>query len=489
MGKRLPPVNMRIGYSRISDERQAGTDPLAQAEHELRKAGCDIVLLEIGSGASDAARPQFKRLRELILDGQASEVICPSQDRLGRNLQLVLDFVQLCQLQGVKLLDLNGRELEVRTADGTLMTQLIGALDQHRSALYSEKTRRHLQAAREQGLPARPRVPFGLRKVRNDAGRFVGIDLDPIAAPMARQRVEWFLQDGLSLTKLCQRIAAEQPDHSMQMRQLKAWLMSPMLTGRLCWHKDKNGVFSKVATEQTFPALVSDAEHEATKVRLAAASTQQGLRGRAPKMLTGLVRCADCRRTLTHKLSGTSTLYLRCALISCKRRNRMIRADQVFQVLQYSLSEHARALLPILQRPAVDPPEAAVLQREIEQLQGISGTESVVEAKRAEINRLRASDTETPGWLLVGLLRSPMFWLQEDAALNRQLQQLLESVTVQLGESVAAAEVVEVRCRTSPAAAPLPPDQRAIRMVRGLGDLALAANYQELVQALVRELG
>ena len=479
---------MRVGYSRISDERQAGTDPLSQAEHELAKAGCDLILVEVGSGTSETARPKFKRLRELVLDGKVTEVITPSQDRLGRNLQLVLDFVQLCHLQGAKLLDLNGRELEVRTADGTLMTQLVAALDQHRSALYSEKTRRHLQASREQGLPARPRVPFGLMKVRNDAGRFVAIDLDPIAAPMARQRVEWFLS-GDSLTGVCLRIQREQPGHSMQMRQLKAWLMSPMLTGRLCWHKDKNGVFSKVATEQTFPALVSDAEHEAIKVRLAAASTQQGLRGRAPRMLTGLVRCADCRRTLTHKLSGTSTLYLRCALIGCKRRNRMIRADQVFQVLQYSLSEHARALLPILQRPAVDPPEVAVLQREIEQLQGISGTESVVEAKRAEINRLRASDTETPGWLLVGLLRSPMFWLQEDAALNRQLQQLLESVTVQLGESVAAAEVVEVRCRTSPAAAPLPPDQRAIRMPRGLGDLALASNHQELVQALLRELG
>ena len=100
---------MRIGYSRISDERQAGTDPLAQAEHELRKAGCYLVLVEVGSGTSDAARPQFKRLRELVLDGKVTEVITPSQDRLGRNLELVMSFVQLCQLQGVKLLDLNGR--------------------------------------------------------------------------------------------------------------------------------------------------------------------------------------------------------------------------------------------------------------------------------------------------------------------------------------------------------------------------------------------
>jgi hypothetical protein len=215
-------------------------------------------------------------------------------------------------------------------------------------------------------------------------------------------------------------------------------------------------------------------------------------------MITGLLKCNDCGRTLAYKLSAPSTLYLRCAQISCKRRNRMIRADQVFGVLQYSLSEHARALLPILQRPAVDSPEVVELQREISQDEASLKTAPMskrpalragIESMRAEVNRLRASDTETPGWLLFGLLRSPMFWLQEDAALNGRLQQVLETVTVQLGESVAAAEVVEVRCRTSPAVAPLPPDQRAIRMPRGLGDLALAANHEELVAGLLKELG
>jgi DNA invertase Pin-like site-specific DNA recombinase len=480
---------MRIGYSRISDERQAGTDPLAQAEHELRKAGCDLILVEVGSGTSDTARPQFKRLRELILDGQASEVICPSQDRLGRNLQLVLDFVQLCQMQGVKLLDLNGRELEVRTADGTLMTQLIGALDQHRSALYSEKTKRHLQAAREQGLPARPRVPFGLRKVRNDAGRFVGIDLDPITASLARQRIDWFLRDGLSLTKLCQRIAAEQPDHSMQMRQLRRWLESPLLTGRLAWHKDTDGRFTQVNAEPTFPALISDAEHDAIKTRLAAASTLQGVRGRTLRMFTGLVYCQDCKVAMTYKLSGQSTLYLRCSNALCPKRAKQIRADQVFQVLQYSLPEHARALLPLLQRPKVDSPEVIALQREIEQLTGISGAEGLIEVKRGEINRLRATDTETPAWLLIGALRSPMFWLQSDERLNQVLRLLVDRVMVQLGATVSDALVAEVRCRTNPSLAPLPRDQRDVRLRRGLGDVALAVHHEERVQALLRELG
>ena len=45
--------SVRVGYSRISDIQQAATDPLAQAEHELRKAGAELVLVEVGSGTDD----------------------------------------------------------------------------------------------------------------------------------------------------------------------------------------------------------------------------------------------------------------------------------------------------------------------------------------------------------------------------------------------------------------------------------------------------
>jgi hypothetical protein len=46
-----------------------------------------------------------------------------------------------------------------------------------------------------------------------------------------------------------------------------------------------------------------------------------------------------------------------------------------------------------------------------------------------------------------------------------------------------------VRCRTNPSLAPLPRDQRDVRLRRGLGDVALAVHHEERVQALLRELG
>ena len=474
---------MRVGYSRISDaQQQVTTDPLAVAKHELEKAGADLVLLDVGSGRSDTARPQFRKLRELILDRKATEVICPSQDRLGRNTELILQFVQLCQMQGVPIRDLNGRELEIKTADGKLMTTIVAALDSHRSDLYSEKVRRHLSAAREQGFPAIPSIPFGLKKCRNEAGRFVSLDIDPLTGPIARQRVDWFLKDGLSQTALFHRILDKHPEHTVSQRQLGRWLASPLLTGRLRWK-------GKTCTEQSFPALISDAEHEAIKIKLAASSTNSGLRGRQVRLLTGLVKCADCGKGLSYKTyPGKEYQYLRCSNSVCVANSKRITVDQVFGVLQYSLSEHAKALVPILQRPKTDPPEVTSLQQQIEVLRTVSGTDEVIEKKQAEINQLRRVDHESPGWLLVGLMRQPMFWVAEDAKLNQILRMLLERVEVQLEDRVKRSKVVVVRARTSPAVCPLPDDQGDIKMRRGLDDVLVAAEHQEALKAAMKSL-
>ena len=69
-----------------------------------------------------------------------------------------------------------------------------------------------MACAREQGLPARSKIPFGLRKVRNESGRFVAVEIDPLTGPPARQRVDWFLQENLSVNALFRRFQEEQPD-------------------------------------------------------------------------------------------------------------------------------------------------------------------------------------------------------------------------------------------------------------------------------------
>lgn len=486
---------MRVGYSRISSEQQqAVSDPLGVAERELSKAGAEVVMVEVGSGRDDTARPKFRKLRELILDNKVTEVICPSQDRLGRNTELVLQFVELCRMQKVRLVDLNGRDLAVKTADGVLLTTITAALDQHRSDLYSEKVKRARRVAREQGLPARSTIPFGLCKIRNDAGRFIDVGIDPVTGPVARQRIDWFLNENLNATALWRRIRDEQPDWPMSRKHLPYWLLNPMLTGRYVWNRERRrktvmGHIQGVSQsdKSRFPALITDQEHQVIKDRLQAVNTatNSGVRGRQRRMLTGLVRCSKCGVCLTYKKGGTSQLYLRCSTPECDHSSKAIHADRVVQVLQYALAMHAKALVPLLRKPASTPPEVFKLQAEIEMLQQIAGTEAVIDAKRVEIARLQGEDTSTPAWLLIGMLRSPTFWLQDEEVLNHQLSAVLDAVTVDLTQSVKTARVAAVRCKTTPPEAPLPTDQKNILIPMTAKDVTVTILEAEKIDNLM----
>ena len=85
-------------------------------------------------------------------------------------------------------------------------------------------------------------------------------------------------------------------------------------------------------------------------------------------------------------------------------------------------------------------------------------------------------------------MRSPLFWLQDDVPLNNTLRLLLDSVQVDLGESVKTAKVVSVKCRTAPSEAPLPKDQHNILMKRGMADLQLAAHHAEAMAAAIKAI-
>lgn len=458
------PARLKLGYACLPDTGSGRQELLEQVRHALLSAGAERALVEAEPRSGPGAGPLFRQLRDLIRSGQVRAVITPSQERLSVHLELVLDLAQLCRLHGVALLNLEGETLAVRGADGRVISQLLETLEAHRSELYGEKTRRHLQVARDEGYPARPRVPYGLRKVRDEKGRFVEIELHPRQAPLARQRIHWFLRDGLSVAALARRIE-EQHRLSVQAVQLGRWLRNPMLTGRRCWHKNDAGVFAQVEEHPSFPALISDAEHQAILQRLNRGRSDRGLRGRTRRMFTGLCRCSNCDRGLVYKVSGSSTTYLRCLNARCERKGKAIRADQVEAVLAWSLAMQGEALLLQMQQTSCEAPQIAMLEQEIAVLQTIGGTERVVEQKRHELERWRSGAAELPAWLLIGCLRSERFWDQEESQLNRQLSLLLEGIVVELGDSTAESQLQAVQCRTLPAAAPLPPNQRRLSAI------------------------
>ena len=479
---------MKIAYGRVSSQKQADSGALERQELALlQKSGADEVICDVGSG-TNTRRTGYKRLCQLIADSKVTQVLIADQDRLNRNVQSDLEFFQLCEINDTKVTDLNGRELEMRTPDGELLSTVVSALNQHRSKLYAQKIKRSLVEARKQGKPAVSLVPYGFRKIRDHNGRLVGIEIDPDTYKQARERIEWFLS-GESISK-CGRLIADHHNIAISASALKRWFHSPQLAGRLAWLRDpKTGEFTVIDEKQSFEPLITDAEAEHVKERLSQSKTLQGLAGKPPRMLTGICRCSICGKVMTHRQSRQSTLYLRCVNPVCEKRNQSIRVDRIFGVLQYSLPAHVKALLPSLSRPKTDPDGVLELQDEIRALEKISGTEVVIDAKHKQIKELRANQSDVPTYALIGALRSPTFWLMDDEKLNRLLRLLIQEITVEIRDTPMSGVVTAIKCRTSPSLAPLPPDQDNILIKRNMADLQMLAHHSDKISAALEAIG
>lgn len=442
-------MGLRVAYGRVSTQQQADEGALKRQEQALlESSGADEVLLDVGSGKT-TARPQYQRLLELIAQGEVEQVLVAEQDRLNRNVSADLELWSLCDAHGTRITDLNGREIEFRTPDGELLSTVVSALNQHRSKAYGAKTKRGLEEARKQGLPARPRVPFGLRKIRDEKGRFVGIEPDPDTAPLARQRLEWFL-NGKGLTATCTLIGQHHPEETwMQPLQLKRWLVNPMLTGRLCWHKKGNtGGFNHVEKDPSFQGLISDTEAEQITTLVEGLSTGRARAGRTTRTFSGLARCCKCKLTLSYKRSGRSTWYLRCSNPYCDANRRLIRVDRVLQVLKASIAMHAGRVARLLAEPETLPLEVHELKDEIKQLKTIRGTEELINQKLLEIERLTSKKSTIKEDLLIAALTDLSYWDQPEEQLNARLREIVEFIEVDLKTKVKESKVAAVKMRT-----------------------------------------
>lgn len=492
-------MGLVVAYGRVSTNKQADAGALERQERQLLEGvTADEILMDVGSGKT-TARPGYQRLMELVATGTVDRVLIKEQDRLNRNLKADLEFWELCTSNGTTIADLHGREIEFRTPDGELLSTMVSALNQHRSRAYAVKIQNGLKQARKDGKPARPAktFPYGYRPLRDDAGKVVGVEPHPEQWKKARQRVDWFLE-GLTLSALSRKVLDEQGD-KIRVTPTGHWLRHPYLRGRLCWGSDEKGGFAEVADKPTFQALITDVEAELIQKRMANAKHNQALRNRERRLLSGTVACADCGYRMSYRISNrsTKTAYLTCKHRYCEKRGKSINADRVAQVLQFSLHQHATTLAPLLDKPAVDPPEVAALQSAIDAQEKMLATvpevmagtiQSSIDTARAEIAKLRSKGGATPQWILMAAVQSQSFWLQDDSKINRWLQAMGCLVTVELKATQKEALVTSIRFSTTPAEAPLPPDQDNILIP--VTELQLQAlGHQEKIQAALAAMG
>lgn len=131
-------------------------------EDALKNEGCEKIYRDTVSGVK-SVRPGLDSLVEQLRDGDT--LVVYKLDRLARSLKHLIQLIEYLTKKGVGLKSLND-PIDTTTAQGRLITSIVGVMAEFERELTVERTKAGLNAARARGRKGGRRP--GLSKVAED---------------------------------------------------------------------------------------------------------------------------------------------------------------------------------------------------------------------------------------------------------------------------------------------------------------------------------
>jgi DNA invertase Pin-like site-specific DNA recombinase len=135
---------MLIGYARVSTQDQNENLQI----DALKQAGCEKIYSDHGVSGSKASRPELDKALADLRKGDT--LIVWRLDRLGRNIQHLIQAVEDLDDRGVQFRSLN-ESIDTAGASGRLVFNIFCSMAQFERDLIRERTNAGLAAARARG--------------------------------------------------------------------------------------------------------------------------------------------------------------------------------------------------------------------------------------------------------------------------------------------------------------------------------------------------
>jgi len=346
-------------YARISEDRADG----AGVDRQL--ADCRVLVKRNGWGKaqeytdnnisafSGKVRPAYAQMLEAIKAGIIGRIVVYNIDRLYRQPRELEVLIELADKGQLSVVTCQG-DMNLSTDDGITMARVLVAMANKASRDTSRRVKRMKQDARAKGLPNGGPRAFGWKAtpVLDASGKPAlnkkGLprmnlrenEPEPKEAVLLSQAVNDLLA-GVSLNEIARRwntADVKQPQTGRAawtadgIRQLVANPRHAGLVGHRVHEKDERGLdqFSRpvVLGKAAWPAIIDHDRWE----RLQAVLMQRGAAGRVPRrrsLLTGLVHCGRCGRTMVRgggRAGGTSIRKVwRCPTTTYGNRTQLIK--------------------------------------------------------------------------------------------------------------------------------------------------------------------
>src|ERR1700674_649767 len=310
-------------YARISEDRADG----AGVDRQL--ADCRALVKRNGWGKaqeytdnnfsafSGKVRPAYAQMLEAITAGIIGRIVVYNIDRLYRQPRELEALIELADKGQLSVVTCQG-DMNLSTDDGITMARVLVAMANKASRDTSRRVKRMKQDARAKGLPNGGPRAFGWKAtpVLDASGKPVlnkkGLprmnlrenEPEPKEAALLSQAVNDLLA-GVSLNEVARRwntAGVKQPQTGRAawtadgIRQLVA---NPRHAGLVGHRVHEGDQFARpvVVGKAAWPAIIDHDRWE----RLQAVLMQRGAAGRVPRrrsLLTGLVHCGQCGRTM-----------------------------------------------------------------------------------------------------------------------------------------------------------------------------------------------
>ena len=414
-------MRLTVAYGRVSTSSGEQLSALDVQLAWLQDQGADVILSDVESGRV-IARPNYQQLKAMVAAGRVGRVLATALSRLGRDAAECDAFVRLCDEHGTNVITRDDGQLTMATPEDLLLTRLKGSLSQGESMRIQQRVLRGLEQGRALGKPMR-KACWGYQ-LRADRLAF---EPHPVEFTKAQRFIRHLQANGW-------RMATTLKDHRdlapfTSCRGVRAWLLNPTLRGGVGYHQGKNHTYQTI-TWGRHQALLTHAEFAEFERVTAANRRLWGKNVKViPRLLTGLVECAECGCRMKY-ISGRTIPSLRCYGTLCSQLYRGTREELIVRFCIEALSRRAAERLAA----AVDqeePPEAREVRHQIASLQALGDPDlaAVIEAKERRLEQLLIRP-DVDEQLCQKIADPRWFDLATADELREILQQLVERVVV-----------------------------------------------------------
>lgn len=318
------------------------------------------------SAAGKRRRPRFDALLADVEAGAVDTIVALSMDRLSRNRRDDLRIVETCQRHQAHIALVKGSDIDMTTAAGRLIGDLLGGVARHEIEVKSERHRRQVQQAAAAGLPGGGPRAFGYRKG--------GMEVEPGEAETVEQLYRRFLAGaGLSeLTAWLNEQGLTTPKgHRWRVSSTKVVLANPRNAGLRGLRpivdeaSGRRAQYHDIIGPGKWPPIVDEATWRATMALLRDPTRPGHNRhpgGNRPKrLLSGIAVCSVCELHMISGMTGPGVRTYRCSSREHLNRNALHLETFVQQVM---MSRLRRPDAIDLLSPAPQGPDLAALQNE-----------------------------------------------------------------------------------------------------------------------------